>query len=107
MMNDFVFVSTIQTSLTFKRNQTFLIFNPPYSEAVQNAKIQSFRSNPERGLPGSNLNTSGSSVQSDRSDKREQSNELGIRKPLRDDEGHDPDKDTTEEDEEAYRKQEH
>ena len=30
MMNDFVFVSTIQISLTFKGNQTFLIFNPPY-----------------------------------------------------------------------------
>ena len=31
MMNDFVFVSTIQTCCTFKENQTFLIFNPPYS----------------------------------------------------------------------------
>ena len=34
MMNDFVFVSTIQTSLTFKGNQTFLIFNPPYCRGL-------------------------------------------------------------------------
>ena len=36
MMNDFVFVSTIQTCLTFKENQTFLIFNPPYHTASIN-----------------------------------------------------------------------
>ena len=30
MMNDFVFVSPIQTCLIPKENQTFLIFKPPY-----------------------------------------------------------------------------
>ena len=33
MMNDFVFVSTIQTCLTFKEIKLFLIFNPLYSRA--------------------------------------------------------------------------
>ena len=43
------------------------------SEAIQDTKIQSSSSKPECGLPGSNWNTSGSSVQSDRSDQSEQS----------------------------------
>ena len=43
------------------------------SQAVQVARNQSFRSNPELGLPRSNLNTSGTSVQSDRSDQSEKS----------------------------------
>ena len=43
------------------------------SEAGQDAKNQSLNSNPKRGLPRSNLDTSGSSVQSDRSDISEQS----------------------------------
>ena len=42
MTNDFVFVSTIQTSLIFKRNQTFLIFNPPYTQD----KVNTLQRNP-------------------------------------------------------------
>ena len=30
MMDDVIFVSNMETCLTFKENQTFLIFNPPY-----------------------------------------------------------------------------
>ena len=38
------------------------------SEATQEAKNQSSSSNPDVGLPGSNLNTAGSSGQSDQND---------------------------------------
>ena len=41
-------------------------------EAVQDARNQNFSSNPELGLPGSNLNTSRPSGQSDLSDPSEQ-----------------------------------